>query len=71
MPTLEEQLDSVQKAIFAIESGGQESDIEVNQNRRRISRAELKDLYRRESQLKMAITRKNGGGSRYGIPTGN
>jgi hypothetical protein len=59
--TLEEQLDSVRKAIAAIEAGGQEIDIEVNQNRRRVVRAKLLDLYDREARLKMAIRRRDGG----------
>ncbi len=66
--TLEEQLASVQKAIAAIESGGQEVDIEVNQNRRNIVRARLKDLYEREAKLKMAIRRQNGGSIFHGYP---
>ncbi|HYX36790.1 MAG TPA: hypothetical protein VE954_27090 [Oligoflexus sp.] len=66
--TLEEQLASVQKAIAAIESGGQEVDIEVNQNRRNIVRARLKDLYEREAKLKMAIRRQNGGSIFHGHP---
>ncbi len=66
--TLEEQLDSVQKAIARIEEGGQEIDIEVNQNRRNVVRARLKDLYDRETKLKMAIRRQNGGGLIHAIP---
>ncbi len=66
--TLEEQLDSVQKAIARIEEGGQEIDIEVNQNRRNVVRAKLKDLYDRETKLKMAIRRENGGGVIHAIP---
>ncbi len=66
--TLEEQLDSVQKAIARIEEGGQEIDIEVNQNRRNVVRARLKDLYDRETKLKMAIRRQNGGGVIHAIP---
>ncbi len=66
--TLEEQLSSVQKAIAAIESGGQEVEIEVNQNRRNIVRARLKDLYEREAKLKMAIRRQNGGSIFHGHP---
>ncbi len=58
--TLEEQLQSVQRAIAAIEASGQETDIEVNQNRRRIVRARLRDLYDREAKLRMAIRRRNG-----------
>jgi hypothetical protein len=66
--TLEEQLDSVQKAIARIEEGGQEIDIEVNQNRRNVVRAKLKDLYERETKLKMAIRRQDGGGVIHAIP---
>ncbi|WP_218109935.1 hypothetical protein [Oligoflexus tunisiensis] len=66
--TLEEQLKSVQQAIARVEDGGQEIDIEVNQNRRRVSRADLRDLYRREAQLKLAITRRRGGGMVDAIP---
>lgn len=66
--TLEEQLKSVQEAISRIEENGQEIDLEVNQNRRRVSRADLRDLYRRETQLKLAITRKRGGGVIDAIP---
>lgn len=66
--TLEEQLESVQRAIAAIESGGQETSIEVNQNRRDIVRPKLKDLYEREQKLKMAIRRQNGGGMFIAIP---
>ncbi len=67
--TLEEQLDSVQRAIARIEEGGQEIDIEVNENRRRVSRARLKDLYERETKLKLAISRKRKGGMIDAIPT--
>ncbi len=66
--TLEEQLDTVQKAIARIEEGGQEIDIEVNQNRRNVVRAKLKDLYDRETKLKMAIRRQNGEGVIHAIP---
>jgi hypothetical protein len=59
--TLEEQLASVLKAIAAIEAGGQEIDIEVNENRRRVVRAKLRDLYDREAKLRMAIRRRDGG----------
>ncbi len=66
--TLEEQLKSVQQAIARIEENGQEIDIEVNQNRRRVSRADLRDLYHREAQLKLVITRRMGGGTIDAIP---
>jgi hypothetical protein len=59
--TLEEQLASVLKAIAAIEAGGQEIDIEVNENRRRVVRAKLRDLYDREAKLRMAMRRRDGG----------
>jgi hypothetical protein len=59
--TLEEQLASVLKAIAAIEAGGQEIDIDVNENRRRVVRAKLRDLYDREAKLRMAIRRRDGG----------
>jgi hypothetical protein len=65
--TLEEQLESVQKAIQAVETGGQETYVEVNQNRRDIVRAKLKDLYEREAKLKMAIRRQNGGAISHAI----
>jgi hypothetical protein len=63
--TLEEQLESVQRAIAAIEASGQETDIEVSQNRRRIVRAKLQELYVRESKLRLAIRRRQGGGIYY------
>ena len=66
--TLEDQLVSVQRAIALIEKSGQEVEIEVNQNRRDLVRAKLKDLYERETKLKMAIRRKNGGGMIIAIP---
>lgn len=66
--TLEEQLESVQKAIATIENGGQEIDIEVNQNRRNVVRARLKDLYDREAKLLMRIRRQNDGSVTYVIP---
>jgi hypothetical protein len=59
--TIEEQLESVEKAIATIEAGGQETDIEVNENRRRVVRARLRDLYDREAKLRMAIRRRDGG----------
>jgi hypothetical protein len=66
--TPEEELTAVQKAIATILSGGQEVDIEVNQNRRRITRASLKLLYEREKELKALIRRQNGGGIIHAIP---
>ncbi len=63
MKTLEEQLASVQKAIENVESHGQEVEIEVNGNRRDIERVNMRELYRREAQLKMAIKRRDGSGT--------
>jgi multidrug resistance efflux pump len=63
LKTLEEQLASVQKAIENVESQGQEAEIEVNGNRRDIKRANARELYRREAQLKMAIKRRDGAGT--------
>ncbi len=63
LQTLEQQLESVQKAIENVESQGQEAQIEVNGNKRDITRANVQELYRREAQLKMAIKRRNGGGT--------
>jgi len=56
MDTLETQLERVQMAIAAIESGAQEYQID----NRRISRADLALLYTRESSLRAAIARQNG-----------
>jgi hypothetical protein len=68
--TLEEQLDSVQRAIARIEENGQETDIEAGEhrNRTRTVRARLKDLYERERNLRLAIKRKRGGGMIDAIP---
>jgi hypothetical protein len=66
--TLQEQLVSVQRAIARIEEGGQEIDIEVSQHRRNVVRAKLKDLYDRETKLKMAIRRQNGEVVIHAIP---
>jgi hypothetical protein len=63
LKTLEEQLASVQKAIENVESHGQEVEIEVNGNRRDIERVNMRELYRREAQLKMAIKRRDGSGT--------
>jgi len=66
--TLDDRLKSVEKAIAAIESGGQDAEIEVNGDRRRITRAAIKELYQERRRLVMAINRQDGGGVRYGIP---
>jgi hypothetical protein len=55
--TLETQLDRVQAAIAAIESGAQSYQIA----NRRITKADLATLYARESSLKSQIAREKGG----------
>ena len=54
--TLETQLERVQMAIAAIETGAQEYQI----NNRRVTKADLSALYNREASLKAAIARENG-----------
>ena len=54
--TLETQLDRVQAAIAAIESGAQSYQIA----NRRITKADLATLYARESSLKSQIAREKG-----------
>ncbi len=54
--TLEVQLERVQMAIAAIESGAQEYKI----GNRSLTRANLSTLYARESSLKNAIARRDG-----------
>lgn len=55
--TLEEQLESVQNAIEAIENGAQEYSI----NDRTVTKGDLEILYRREARLKRAIERDKDG----------
>lgn len=56
METLETQLERVQAAIAAIESGAQEYQID----NRRLTRASLSTLYTREAALKAAIASRDG-----------
>lgn len=56
METLETQLERVQAAIAAIETGAQEYQIE----NRRLTRADLSTLYKREASLKNAIAAASG-----------
>ena len=56
METLETQLERVQTAIAAIESGAQSYRID----NRQLTRADLATLYARESSLKAAIARRDG-----------
>ena len=56
METLEVQLERVQTAIAAIESGAQEYRI----GNRSLTKANLATLYARESSLKAAIARRDG-----------
>ena len=56
MDTLEVQLERVQSAIAAIETGAQEYQID----NRRLTKADLATLYKREAALKSAIRTANG-----------
>ena len=56
LETLEVQLERVQQAIAAIELGAQEYEI----NNRRVTKADLATLYRREAALKAAIAERDG-----------
>ncbi|WP_314904997.1 hypothetical protein [Selenomonas artemidis] len=56
METLETQLERVQSAIAAIETGAQEYQID----NRRLTKADLATLYKREAALKSAIRTANG-----------
>ncbi len=58
--TLEENLDRVQKAIAAIEGGGQS----VSYEGRAVTKGDLKTLYDRETYLEKRIDRKSRGGIR-------
>ncbi len=58
--TYAEQLDDVQNAIFAIESGAQQFQI----NNRMLTRANLKTLYEREIYLMKQVNRDTYGGIR-------
>ena len=57
METLEIQLERVQSAIAAIESGAQPYQIA----NRRLTKADLATLYARETSLKAQIAREAGG----------
>ena len=57
MESLEIQLERVQKAIAAIESGAQSYQIA----NRKITRGDLATLYARERSLKSEIAREDGG----------
>lgn len=57
METLEMQLERVQSAIAAVESGAQSYQIA----NRRLTKADLATLYTRETSLKAQIARAEGG----------
>ena len=59
--TLAEQLESVQKAIAKIESGGQQQGIAG----RSVQRADYQVLLKRESRLKAMLKRKNQPNANY------
>lgn len=58
---LQTQLTNVRTAIVAIETGAQEYQIA----NRRISKADLATLYKREAELKASIARLSEGGGVY------
>lgn len=62
--TYQIQLERVQTAIAAIEEGGQ--DVVVNG--RRMTRADLDVLYKREGRLRKLATRASGGTVRQVVP---
>ena len=64
--TLEEKLERVQKAIAAIEGGGQS----VSYEGRAVTKGDLKTLYERETYLEKRIERESRGGIRMrgGVP---
>lgn len=71
MATLAEQLASVQTAIAAIEGGAQSYSIGTGgAGARSLTRADLKTLYARETDLKRQIARAARGGMRVrqGVP---
>ncbi|RZA18112.1 MAG: hypothetical protein EOP10_21600 [Proteobacteria bacterium] len=68
MKTHAEQLEDVRRAIYEIEVNGIETEIEVNGNRRRVKRSDLKTLYAREAHLLRAVERESRQGLTYIIP---
>lgn len=70
--TFNEQLESVQAAIEAIEGGSQSYTIQTPGGSRTVSRADLKTLYEREERLMPKAQRESAGRGvrvRYGVPT--
>lgn len=59
MMTLEEQLQQINEAITAIEVGGQEYQI----GSKRLKRADLSLLYKRQKELQAQIGYENGNAS--------
>lgn len=57
--TLEEQINQINEAITAIEIGGQEYQI----GNRRLKRADLSLLYKRQKELQDQLAFSNGDGS--------
>jgi hypothetical protein len=60
------QLERVQRAIAAIEEGGQD----VSYDGKRVTFADLQALYRREEKLRLDVARDARGGIRvrFGVP---
>ena len=71
LKTTLEQLESVQAAIAAIEEGAQKYELEEGQM---VERADIAQLYARESRLKASYAReqsRNSGGMQNRIRFGN
>ncbi|SMF80753.1 hypothetical protein [Pseudobacteriovorax antillogorgiicola] len=67
MKSYREQLEAVEKAIEAAEKN-QEFEIEVGGNRRRHKKANLADLYKRETFLRRMVAREGGRDIILGVP---
>lgn len=67
--TYSEQLDRVQDAIAAIESGAQSASITTGTFTRSWTKADLAALYKREEWLRSMVARESGGGgiNVYGV----
>lgn len=68
--TYSEQLESVQAAIEAIETGAQEYTIQTAAGSRTVKRAQLSTLYDRERRLRPLAARESSTRPRvrYGVP---
>jgi hypothetical protein len=60
--TTQEQLDSVQTAILAIETNGQSQSVSFPESNISLTRASLSELYAREKVLLARLARESSGG---------